>query len=98
MRERERPAMEEAPPTDVLLELIAGRGVLVLVRLPLGSLLHCCPAVELMQVNGILLARVIMQKSLEELKQLAFKGPFVACTQQSALVPLRQLLDLLEEP
>ena len=50
-----------------------------------------------MQVNGILLARVIMQKSLEDLKQLAFKGLFVACTLQSALVPLRQLLDLLEE-
>lgn len=35
---------------NVLLELIARqliarRGVLVLVRLPLGSLLHCCPAV-----------------------------------------------------
>jgi hypothetical protein len=50
-----------------------------------------------MQVNGILLARVIMQKSLEDLKRLAFKGLFVACTLQSALVPLRQLLDLLEE-
>jgi hypothetical protein len=31
-----------------------------------------------MQVNGILLAQVIRQKSLEGLKQLAFKGPFVA--------------------
>ena len=50
-----------------------------------------------MQVNGILLARVIMQKSLEDLKHLAFKGPFVAWTLQSALEPLRQLLDLLEE-
>lgn len=50
-----------------------------------------------MQVNGILLARVIMQKSLEVLKQLTFKGPFVACSLQSALVPLRQLLELLEE-
>ncbi len=50
-----------------------------------------------MQVNGILLARVIMQKSHEDLKQLAFKGPFVAWPLQSALQPLRQLLVLLEE-
>ena len=50
-----------------------------------------------MQVNGILLARGIMQKSLEELKQFAFKGRFVAWTLQSALVLLRQLLELLEE-
>ena len=50
-----------------------------------------------MHVNGILLAEVIRQKSLEDLKELAFKGPFVACTLRSALVPLRHLLELLEE-
>jgi hypothetical protein len=44
-----------------------------------------------MRVNGILLAQV-RQKSLEGLKQLAFKGPFVACTLQE---PLRQLLEEL---
>lgn len=48
-----------------------------------------------MQVNGILLAQVIRQKSLEGLKQLSFKGLFVPCTLQSALEPVCQLLEVL---
>ena len=48
-----------------------------------------------MQVNGILAE--VRQKSLEDLKQLALIGPFIAWPLQSALEPLHQLLDLLEE-